>query len=136
MLSRVAHVVPLAPGVLPAAGMTYVSLICAASGSERSVRRRETMMYREAFTVKTFPGTGNDGNGRAGEGIPGVGGRRCDVLRPFAFPARRSPLPACRERYQVPSRGAREDLSRTGDLLVGVLQHFLPLGEPAGDAGD
>ena len=40
MLSRVAHVVPLAPGVLPAAGMTYVSLICAASGISLPLRPR------------------------------------------------------------------------------------------------
>src|SRR6266849_9327702 len=78
MLRRVAHVVPFAPGVLPAAGMTYVSLICAARGNERNARRRETMMYLEAFTVKPFRVPATMGTARPAGAFPelkGDGGR-------------------------------------------------------------
>src|SRR5580765_7461397 len=76
MLSRVAHVVPFAPGVLPAAGMTYVSLICAARGSARSERKRDTKMYLEAFTVKPFRVPATMGTAGTGGGIPAFEGRR------------------------------------------------------------
>src|SRR5256885_6701567 len=98
MLSRVAHVVPFAPGVLPAAGMTYVSLICAAMGNERSVRRRETKMYLEAFTVKPFRVPATMGTAGKGGGIPAFKGEGSFFLRPspFGFPLAARPLPACR----------------------------------------
>src|SRR2546430_14265841 len=81
MLGRVAHDVPLAPGVLPAAGMTYVSLICAASGSERSVRRRGTKMYLEAFTTKPFRVPATIGTAGPARAFPELKGEGCDALR-------------------------------------------------------
>src|SRR5258706_9900277 len=69
-LKRVAHVVPSAPGLLPAAGMTYVSLICAASETEKRVRRNPRMMYREAFMMKPFQVPASDWNGRVQPAIP------------------------------------------------------------------
>src|ERR1035441_9119997 len=38
--------------------------------------------------------------------------------------------------YNIPRRLAGVDLPRTGDLLLGVGDQFLPLGQPPGSAGD
>src|SRR5438105_2511048 len=51
-LNCVAQRVLNAPGVLPATGMTYVSLICAAATIGKRTRTRK--MYLEAFTTKPF----------------------------------------------------------------------------------
>src|SRR5438874_4184747 len=40
------------------------------------------------------------------------------------------------DRNEIAPRLAREDLSRTRDLLIGIVEHLLPLRQPAGDARD
>src|SRR5216684_752461 len=42
----------------------------------------------------------------------------------------------CFDGHKVPPRRAGVDLARAGDLLVWVLDHFLPLRQPAGNARD
>src|SRR5262245_66500889 len=108
MLSCVIHCVPKEPGVLAAAGMTYVSLTCAASGRARKRRRTANLKYPEAFTVKPFR-------------VPATSGT---VARAAAFPR----LTALLDRHEVPLPGPGVDLPRPGGLLIWLVRHRLPLG--------
>src|SRR4029079_712506 len=45
-------------------------------------------------------------------------------------------LPSARNRYVITPRCAGVKLTRSADLLVGIFDHFLPLGNPADSAGD
>ncbi len=51
-------------------------------------------------------------------------------------PAPHKALTALVNGDEIAGGGADEDLARAGDLLLGVVEHLLPLGQPARRAGN